>query len=152
MIVQVDVVGHAIDHIDFGVGFEDCYNAGNGARVKDVIGVQPADDFSIGGADAFGDGIGLPLVFLRYPTYLWAETFEYFDRVVRAAAIEDHVLNFGTRLVGHALQRSLNELPLVKGGGDDADFHAEIFSGNNSIQAAFSPTMTHRCNITESSR
>ncbi len=35
---------------------------------------------------------------------------------------------------------------------DGTDFHAEPFSGNNSIQAVFLSMIQQRCNITESSR
>jgi len=44
-------------------------NAVNCAGVVNIIGVQPADDLAIGGVDALIDGIGLPLVYLRYPTH-----------------------------------------------------------------------------------
>lgn len=58
-----------------------------------------------------------PLFFADTQRFDDPKTLEYFVRVVRAAAIEDDVLNFGTRLVGHALQNSLNELSLILGGG-----------------------------------
>src|ERR1035437_1868163 len=88
-IVEKNVVGPAIDHIDFGVGFEERHHAGDGAGIVDIIGVQPANDLAIRGADAFVDGMGLPTVFLRYPAHRRAEMLEYMDSVVRAAAIED---------------------------------------------------------------
>ena len=96
VIFEIDMVGHTIDYIDFRVSFEKRHNAGDCAGVVNVIGVQPADDLAIRRDDAFVDGIRLSFVFLRYPMHWRAKTFEDFDRVVRAAAIADDMLDFHT--------------------------------------------------------
>src|SRR5258708_23706957 len=77
-IFEIDMVGHAIDYIDFRVSFEERHDAGNCAGIVNIIGVQPADDLAIRRDDAFVDGVRLSFVFLRYPMHWRAKTFEDF--------------------------------------------------------------------------
>lgn len=152
MIHKIDVVSHAVDHIDLRMSFEIGNDACNSIWIIDVVGIEPADDFTIRGADALVDGIGLALVLLRCPFDAVAETLEYLDGVVGTTAVENHVVDVDATLRGNAFQSPLNELSLIVRRRNNANSHVETLSGNSEIDEPSLQTISHFFRMTDSSR
>ena len=114
LVVLVDVVGVAVDDVDFGMGGEEIAGGFDGAGVIDVVGIHPAEDFTVGTLDTFIDGIALAVVFFRDPLDAVAVAAEDGHGFVAAAAIHDEVFQgAGELLRQHALDGALDEASLV---------------------------------------
>ena len=104
LIAQIDMIGHAVDHIDIRVASKKATTCAIALGIIDVIGIQPADDLAIGGADPLVDGVGLAFVCFRYPSHAAAEALEHIDGVVGAAAVEHDMFDLGAGLRRDALK------------------------------------------------
>src|SRR3984885_15061453 len=150
MVVQIDVIGHAVNHVDLRMGFGKCDNPRDCAGIIDVVRIQPADDFAVGGADTLVNRVGLSLVLFRDPFDTVTETPKHINSIVSAAAVEHDVFDIGAGLRGDAFKCTLNELPLVVGGCNNADFHD--ISGNSTMLWPSELVIVHLVSMAESSR
>src|SRR5260221_14357079 len=108
---------------------EECDDTSDRAGIIDVVRIQPAENLAVAGSDSFIDRMTLPPVFFRNPANAASEALEHFDGVVVAATVKDEVLYLDAGLRRNALERALDELCLIVGGGHHADFHARLLCG-----------------------
>ena len=146
---NVEVVGHAIHHVDGRIGREKFGYARERTRVIDIIGVQPADDVAVGRPDPLVYRVRLTLVLFRNPSSAATGGLEYRQGIIRAGTIHHQMLDRSPGLDCHAFQRSTDELPLIERGGYYGYLHG---IGNSSVRPPLARMILQRTNKAESSR
>src|SRR5205807_6752151 len=99
------------------------------ARQIKIVAIDISEYVARRSCQTFIDRVHLPAILITFPV---SQTIfialDYADTLVRAATVDDNVLERLTLLIKHRAHGLLEILPLIKGGRDDTQFQRHQFS------------------------
>src|SRR5712671_1598905 len=101
-----------------------CRHRAERPRKIEIVAVQERENVSRGSREPLVDRVGLAAVFFGHPVgevlFMPADDV---DALVRAAAVDDDVLDLRAFLAEHRSDGLFEESPLIERGSHDAEFH-----------------------------
>src|SRR5438128_8582998 len=123
----------AVNEIYLWMLIEVCHGCTDSIRHDpDVIGIEPSEDLTTTDLKSFVDGVGMPIVSLRYELHPTFVSLDNFTAAIARPTINDDTLNIGILLLHHAFDRRRDKMSPIQTGDDDGDercfSHRALFS------------------------